>query len=57
MPCTTVTNSCKEDKVMVLPSMVPIKFCLVLDTCDTDAIAMNKLRKLNFRYFIMYLAI
>ena len=34
-----------------------IKFCFVLDTHDTDAIAMNKLCKLNFRYFTMYLAI
>ena len=37
--------------------MVAIKFCFVLDTHDTDAIAMNKLCKLNFRYFTMYLAI
>ena len=57
MPCTTVTNFCNEGKVMVLLSMVPIKFCFVLDTHDTDAIAMNKLCKLNFRYFTMYLAI
>ena len=42
---------------MVLLSMVAIEFCLVLDTHDTDAIAMNKLCKLNFRYFTMYLAI
>ena len=34
-----------------------IKFCFVLDTHDTDAIAMNKLCKLNFKYFTMYLAI
>ena len=57
MPCTTVTNFCNEGKVMLLLSMVPIKFCFVLDTHDTDAIAMNKLCKLNFRYFTMYLAI
>ena len=57
MPCTTVTNFCNEGKVMVLLSMVPIKFCFALDTHDTDAIAMNKLCKLNFRYFTMYLAI
>ena len=55
MPCTSVTNFCNEGKVMVLLSMV--KFCFVLDTHDTDAIAMNKLCKLNFRYFTMYLAI
>ena len=42
---------------MVLLSMVAIEFCLVLDTHDTDAIAMYKLCKLNFRYFTMYLAI
>ena len=57
MPCTTVTNFCNEGKVMVLLSMVAIKFCFVLDTHDTDAIAMNKLCKLNFRYFTMYLTI
>ena len=58
MPCTTVTNFCNEGKVMVLLSMVlAIKFCFVLDTHDTDAIAMNKRCKLNFRYFTMYLAI
>ena len=34
-----------------------IKFCFVLDTHDTDAIAMNKLCNLNFRYFTIYLAI
>ena len=34
-----------------------IKFCFVLDTHDTEAIAINKLCKLNFRYFTMYLAI
>ena len=31
-----------------------IKFCFVLDTHDMDAIAINKLCKLNFRYFTMY---
>ena len=41
----------------MLLSMVAIEFCFVLDTHDTDAIAMNKLCKLNFRYFTMYLAI
>ena len=40
---------------MMLLSMVAIKFCFVLDTHDTDAIAINKLCKLNFRYFTMYL--
>ena len=57
MPSATVTNFCNEGKVMLLLSMVPIKFCFVLDAHDTDAIAMNKLCKLNFRYFTMYLAI
>ena len=52
MPCTTVTNFCSEGKVWFA-----IKFCFVLDTYDTDTIAMNKLCKLNFRYFTMYLAI
>ena len=42
---------------MLLLSMVPIKFCFVIDTHDMDAIAMNKLCKLNFRYFTMYLAL
>ena len=52
-----VTNFCNEGKVMVLLSMVRYQVCFVLDTHDTDAIAMNKLCKLNFRYFTMYLAI
>ena len=52
MRCTTVTNFCNEGKVMVLLSMVR-----VLDTHDTDAIAMNKRCKLNFRYFTTNLAI
>ena len=34
-----------------------IKFWFVLDTHDTDAIAINKLCKLNLRYFTMYLTI
>ena len=32
-------------------------FRFVLDIYDTDAIAINKLCKLNFMYFTMYLAI
>ena len=32
-------------------------FCFVIDTHDTDAITMNKLCKLNFRNFTMYLTI
>ena len=40
---------------MVLLSMV--RYQVVLYTHDTDAIAMNKLCKLNFRYFTMYLVI
>ena len=32
-------------------------FCFALDTYDTDAIAINKRCKLNFRYFTMYLVI
>ena len=54
MPCTTVTNFCSEGKVMLLLRWFAIKFCFVLDTHDTDAIAINKLCKLNFRYFTMY---
>ena len=57
MQCTTVTNFCNEGKVMVLLSMVRYQVLFVLDTHDTDAIAMNKLSKLNFRYFTMYLGI
>ena len=57
MPCTTITNFCSEGKVMLLLSMVAIKFCFVLDTHDTDAIAINKVCKLNLRYFTMYLTI
>ena len=57
MPCTTATNFCSEGKVMLLLSMVHYQVLLCLDTYDTDAIAMNKLCKLNFRYFTMYLAI
>ena len=57
MLCTTVTNFCNEGKVMVLLSIVRYQVLFVLDTHDTDAIAMNKLCKLNFRYFTMYLAI
>ena len=34
-----------------------IKFCFVLDSHDTNAIAINKLCKLKFRYFTMYLTI
>ena len=34
-----------------------IKFCFVLDTHDTNAIAINKICKLNLRYFTMYLTI
>ena len=57
MPCTTVTNFCSEGKVMLLLRMVRYQFFFVLDTHDTDAISINKLCTLNFRYFIMYLAI
>ena len=34
-----------------------IKVYFVLDTYDTDVIAINKVFKLNFRYFTMYFAI
>ena len=57
MPCTTVTNFCSEGKVLLLLSMVRYQVLLFLDTHDTDTIAINKLCKLHFRYFTMYLAI
>ena len=57
MPCTTVTNFCNEGKVMVLLSMVRYQVLLCFKHTHTEAIAMNKLCKLNFRYFTMYLAI
>ena len=56
MPCTTVTNFCSEGDVMLLLSIVRYQVLLfVLDTYDTDAISINKLCKLNFRYFTMYI--
>ena len=57
MPCTTVTNFCSEGKVMPLLNMVHYQILLFLDSCDTDAIAMNKLCKLNFSCFTINLAI
>ena len=42
---------------MLLLSIVRIMFCFALDAYDTDAIAINKLCELNFRYFTMHLAI
>ena len=44
---------CSEGKVMLLLSMVRYQVLL----CYTDAIAINKICKLNFRYFTMYLTI
>ena len=41
MPCTVVTNFCSEGKVMLLLSMVRNQVCFVLDTHDTDAIAIK----------------
>ena len=58
MLCATVTNFCNEGKVMVLLSMVRYQVLLCFrHTRYTDAITMNKLCKLNFRYVTMYLAI
>ena len=57
MPCTTVTNFCNEGKVMLLLSMVRYQVLLCFRHTDTEAIAMNKLCKLNFRYYTIYLAI
>ena len=54
MPCTTVTNFCSEGEVMLYLSVVRYQVLLCL---DTDAIAINKLCELNFRYFTMYLLI
>ena len=43
---------------MLLLSMVRYQVLLfVLDTYDTDAVAINKLYKLNLKYFTMYLTI
>ena len=57
MPCTTVTNFCCERKVMLQLSVVCYQVLLCLETYNTYAIAINKLCKLNFRYFTMYLVI
>ena len=57
MPCTTVTNFCREGKVMLQLSVVRYQVLLCLDTYDLDAIAIIKLCKLNFRYFTIYLVI
>ena len=55
MPCTTVINFCSEGKVMLLLSVVHYQVLLCFDTYDTDAIDINKLCKLNLRYFTIYL--
>ena len=55
MPCTTVTNFCNEGKVMLLLSMV--RYQVLLCFRHTRYRRLNKLCKLNFRYFTMYLAI
>ena len=61
MPCRkclyNIANLCNEGKVMLLLSMVRYKFCFVLDTYHKDAIAINKLCKLNIRYSTMCLTI
>ena len=57
MPCTTVTNFYNEGKVYYYCVWFAIKFCFGLDTNDTNAIAINKICKLNFKVFTMYLAI
>ena len=57
MPCTTVTNFCSEHKVMLLLSVLCYQGLLCFRHIhDTDAIAINKLFELNFRYFTMYFA-
>ena len=55
MPCTTVTNFCSEGYAVTECGCYQVLLCL--DTYDTDAFAINKLCKLNFRYFTMYLVI
>ena len=40
---------------MLLMSMVRYQVLLSLDKYNTNTIAINKLRKLNFRYFTKYL--
>ena len=57
MPCTSVINFCSDGKVMLQLSVVRYQVLFYLDTYDTDAIAINKLCKLNYYYFTMYLAI
>ena len=57
MPCTTVTNFCSEGKVMLLPSMVRYQVLLCFRHIRHGRYAINKLCKLNFRYFTMYLTI
>ena len=57
MPCTTVTNFCSEGKVILLLSMVRYQVLLFFRHTRYGHIAINKLCKLNFRYFTMYLAI
>ena len=46
-----------EGKPMLQLSVVHYLVLLCLDTHDTDAIAINKLCKLNFMCYTMYLAI
>ena len=57
MPCITVTNFSSEGKVMLLLRMVRYQGLLGLDTYDTDAFAIDKRCKLNFRSFTIHLAI
>ena len=51
MPCITVTNFCSEGKVILQLSVVHYQLLLCL---DTNAIAINKLCKLNFRYIFYH---
>ena len=57
MPCTTVTNYCSEGNVTLLLSMVHYQVLLCFRHTRQDAIAINKLCKLNYRYCTMYLTI
>ena len=56
-PCITVTNFGGKVSVFCNWVWVHYQILLYLDTNDMDAIAINKLCKLNFRYSTMYLAI
>ena len=57
MPCITVTNFCSEGKVMLLLSMVRYQVFLCFRHTRYGCYGYEQVCKLNFRYFIMYLAL